>query len=91
MPVVIGAFRGSVPKLLCAPEIVLCPEKFFLNIYHNKNKNLPPQQFILPSKPQNLATGLLYTSLHFQICGILTALESENVSDFRPHTIFAVS
>jgi len=33
------------------------------------------------SKLQNLATGLLYASLYFQTCGILTS-ESANVSDF---------
>jgi len=38
------------------------------------------------------AHGLLYVSLHFQTCGILTVLTSEsaNVSDFSPHIIFAV-
>jgi len=33
------AFKGSVP-IFCAPAILLCPEKFVLNIYHNKYKNL---------------------------------------------------
>jgi len=34
---------------------------------------------------------LLYASLHFQTCGILTSLisESARVSDFNPHDIFA--
>jgi len=49
-------------------------------------------KFFVPRKvyffPQNLATGLLYASLHFQTCGIL--IESANVSDFSPHSIFAV-
>jgi len=44
----------------------------------------------LPFKPQNLPTGLLYASLHFQTCGILTS-ETANLSDFSPHIIFAVS
>jgi len=37
---------------------------------------LPSYQFILPSKPQNMATGLLYLmpSLHFKTYGILTQL-----------------
>jgi len=49
--------------------------------------------FILLSKPQNLATGLLYASLHFQTYSILTVLTSEsvNVSDFSPPIIFSVS
>jgi len=77
-----GAFRGSVPKFSCA-------QKFVLNIYLNKNKNLAPYQFC----PPNLATGLFYASLYFQNCGILSVLTSEfaNVSDFSPHIIFAVS
>jgi len=89
----LGAFRGSVLKYFCAPQILLCSEKFALNKHCNKNKNLFPQQFILPSKPQNLATGLLHASLLFLICGILTVLsvESANISDFSPHIIFAVS
>jgi len=54
---------------------------------------LPPYKFILLSKPQNLATGLLYASLHFQTYSILTVLTSEsaNVSDFSPPIIFAVN
>jgi len=39
-----------------------------------KTKILAPYQFIFPSKPENLATGLLYASLHFQTCSILTVL-----------------
>jgi len=35
-----GVFRGSVPKFFCAPQILLCLEKFVLNIHLNKNKNL---------------------------------------------------
>jgi len=68
------------------------PEKFVLNKFHHKHKNLSPQQSILPSKPQNLATGLLCASLHFQTCGILTVLTFgfANISDFGPHIIFAV-
>jgi len=52
-----------------------------------------PQQFVLPSKPQKLATGLLYASLHFETCGFLTVFTSEsaNASNFSPHMIFAVS
>ena len=35
---------------------------------------------------------LLYASLHFQTCSILTAITSEStrVSNFSPHVIFAV-
>jgi len=35
----------------------------------------------------------LYTSPHFQTCGILTVMTSESarVSDFSPHVIFAVT
>jgi len=33
-PVAMGAFRDS------GPNFFLCPEKFVLNIYFNKNKNL---------------------------------------------------
>ena len=72
------------------PLNFLCPEKFVLNIHRNQNKNLAPSQFILSSKSQNLATGLLYASLHFQTCGILTSL-SANISDFSPRIIFTVS
>jgi len=56
-------------------------------------KIYPPQKFILPSNPQNLATGLLYASLYFQTCSILAVLTSvsANVSDCSPHIIFAVS
>ena len=31
-----GGIQGQCPKNF------LCPEKFVLNIHHNKNKNLPP-------------------------------------------------
>jgi len=36
------AFRGSDPNFFCFLQILLCPEKFFLNIYRNKNKNIVP-------------------------------------------------
>jgi len=64
-------------------------------------KHIPPsiQKFCLPRPPnslfcpQNLATGQLYASLHFQTSGILTVLTSgsANVSDFSLHIIFAIS
>jgi len=38
----------------------------------------------------NLAAGLVYVSLHFHTCGILTP-ESANVRDFSPRIIFTVS
>jgi len=37
-----GAFRDSVPKFFVPPQFLLCQERFVLNIYHNKNKNLVP-------------------------------------------------
>jgi len=77
MPVAMGAFRGNVPKLLCGPQILFRLEKFVLSICCNKNKNLAPLTVYLPSKPQKLATGLLYTSLHFQNLWLLTALSQQ--------------
>ena len=62
MPIDMGAFRDSVPKYFCADWILLCPEKFVLNVYRNETKIFPPQQIILPLKPQNLATGRLYAT-----------------------------
>ena len=38
-----------------------------------KTKIFPPNNLI-PPKPLNLATGLLYASLHFQTCCILIVL-----------------
>jgi len=86
-----GGIR-SVPKYFCANWILLCSQKFVLNIYHNKT-NLSPLTGYFALQPQNLPTGLLYASLHFQTCGILTVLTSEsaNVSDFSPHITSAVS
>jgi len=54
---------------------------------------LPPPTVYFALQPQNLATGLLYASLHFQTCGILTVLTSEsaNVNDFNQHIIFEVT
>ena len=62
MPIAMGAFTDSVPKYFCANWILLCPEKFVLNIYRNETKIFLPQQILLPFKPQNLATGLLYAT-----------------------------
>jgi len=45
------AFRSDAPKFFVLAKILLCPEKFVLNIYYDKSNNLAPYQFILLSKP----------------------------------------
>jgi len=58
-PVATGGHSGAVP-----PKFLLCPPKFscsqkicFKNVI--KTKIVPPKNVFYPSKPQNLATGLV--------------------------------
>jgi len=48
-----GAFRSSDPNFF-ASQILLCPEKFVLNIYHNNSKNLAPLTIYFALQTSNL-------------------------------------
>jgi len=37
-----GGIQGQCPEIFLCPTIFLCPEKFVLNTYRNKHKNLAP-------------------------------------------------
>jgi len=71
--------------------MLLCPDKFVLNIYHTKNKNLAPLtvyfafQTLKPGYCPALCLPTLLNLQHFN------SSESATVSDFSPHIIFAVS
>jgi len=55
-----GVIRGQLsPNIFCAPKFC-CVQK---NLFQTYDKNLPPKKFILPLKPQNLATGLVLPKL----------------------------
>ena len=52
-PAYTGGIRGQLPpNLFCAPQILLCSEKFVSNIWQ-KLKSFPHKKCILPPKPQN--------------------------------------
>jgi len=59
--------RGSAPQLSVL-------KNFVSNIIKRKILIPPNKQTILHPKPLKLTIGLLYASLHFQTCGILTVL-----------------
>jgi len=65
-----GAFRISVPKFFCAQK------SLFWTYNAIKTKIFTPNSLFYP---QNLATGLLYASLHFQTCVILAVLNLQIV------------
>jgi len=84
-----GAFRGSVPKLF-VPKILLFPEKFVLNIHHNKNKDLAPLTVyfaLQTSKP-----GYRPTVCQRTLSNLWHSDSSKSAnSGFSPHSIFAVN
>jgi len=86
-----GAFRGSVPNFFCALQIFLYPEKFVLNIYHNKIKNIAPLTVYvsLQSSKPGYRCVLCQPTLPSWWHSYISA--SANFSDFSPHIIFAVS
>ena len=55
-----GSFGGSYPQIFFVPPKFCCVQK---NLFQTYDKNLPPKKFILPLKPQNLATGLVLPKL----------------------------
>ena len=76
-----GGHLGTVtPKSFLCPEILLCSEKF-VSKHMIKTKILPPQKCILPTKPKNLAMGLVLPKLRLQLeYSVLKSIRSRDVS-----------